>query len=182
MITYLLNILCFVLLFAGISTTRGAGLEESIVAINAAPDWRALQFPHQNAEVKILMGCLLKYVRFAPEDFREIIKSLATSAEHNSDLAIGGKIYILNRLYCNVPRHSKRDGWKVFGGWGGIGVDENTIDSLYPLVLKSGEFDLQQFSGYGGPPYQGLEEFDWLLKRFGQRFKAPGSAPGSSPK
>ena len=175
---YLLVVFCLQLMFAGIATCKENTIAESISDIKLAPDWRTLKFPDQTGDSKVLIESLLKHVRYKPEEFREIIRGLAVEAEVNYDLAIKEKIYILNRLYCNVPKYSKRDDWKVFGGWGGIGVDKNTLSSLYPLVLKDGEFTLEQFSGYGGPPYRGLEEFDWLLKRFGQRFNKGRSESG----
>ena len=175
--TCLLNACCFLLLLASNSKSNADDLGKAIVEINQAPDWRSLPFPSDGSEAKKLVNTLMKYANYTPENAREIVKRLAISLEPISDLKVGGKIYIFNRLYCNVPRHSERVGWKVFGGWGGIGVGDNTIDSLYPLILKDGEFTLEQFSGYGGGNYQGLEEFEWLLKRFGQRYKAIAAVP-----
>jgi hypothetical protein len=177
---HLLVVFTLQLLFAGIATCKENTIAESISEIKLAPDWRTLRFPDRTGGSKVLIETLLKHVKYNQEEFRRIIRGLAVEAELNQDLAIGGKIYILNRLYCNVPNHSKRDDWKVFGGWGGIGVDEDTLSSLYPIVLKDGEFTLEQFSGYAGPPYRGLEEFDWLLKRFGQRFNNDSSESGKN--
>lgn len=151
--------------------SRADRVDTAIVEINMAPDWRGIRFPNDGGETKKLIDALMKHAKATPNEARELVMKLVASGETDHDLEIAGKIYIFNRLYCNVPRHSKRNDWKVFGGWGGIVVDENTINSLYPLVLNKGEFKLEQFSGYNGPPFQALDEFDWLFKRFGQRFE-----------
>lgn len=173
--TQLLTVILFQFFAAGFATCKENPIERAVIDISSSPDWRTIRVPDRSGDSRVLIKSLMLYVKKSPEELREIISKLEASAEVSPDLEIGGKIYILNRLYCKVPRKSERDGWMFFGGWGGIGIDENTINSLYPLVLKDGEFSLEQFSGYGGPPYRGLEEFDWLLKRFGRRFDPDGS-------
>lgn len=152
-------------------------LQKAVVEISAAPDWRRIPFPSNGTTAARLVNTLLKYKDYCPEKARILVKMLINTSGKTLDLDVGGKIYIFNRLYINVPESSKRADWKVFGGWGGIAVDDHRINSMYPLVLSNGEFKLEQFSGYGGPPYQALEEFDWLLKRFGPRFKTEQVSP-----
>lgn len=169
---YLLNTFLLLSLLVTSSNCKGDALDKAIIEINQAPDWRTIHFPNDGTEGQKLIRTLMKYVNYTPEDARELVNRLVISGGTTSNQEIGGKVYLFNRLYCNVSQYSNRDGWKVFGGWGGVAVNETTINSLYPLEQKDGGFKLELFSGYAGPPYQGLEEFDWLLKRFGQRFKA----------
>lgn len=152
-------------------------LQKAVVEINAAPDWRGIPFPSDGTNGARLVNTLLKYKHYSPAKARRLVKMLIDTSGEPLELDVGGKIYIFNRLYSNVPESSTRTEWKVFGGWGGIAVDDNTINSMYPLVLSNGVFKLEQFSGYGGPPFQALEEFDWLLKRFGPRFKTGEASP-----
>jgi hypothetical protein len=152
-------------------------LQKAAFEISVAPDWRGIPFPNDGTTGAKLIDTLSRYTNYSPADARKLVMMLIDAGGDPPDLEVGGKIYIFNRLYCNVPESSKRDDWKIFGGWGGIAVDGNTVNSMYPLVLSNGKFNLKQFSGYAGPPYQALEEFDWLFKRFGQRFKAKEASP-----
>lgn len=111
-----------------------------------------------------------KFRNISPDDARQLVIKLTNSGKPY-DLGIGGKIYIFNRVYCNVPEIVKKEDWKFFGAWGSIPQDEKTVNALYPLRLTAeGKLELFYLSGsYAGPVYRGLDEFDFLLKRFGRR-------------
>jgi hypothetical protein len=106
-------------------------------------------------------------------DARKLVEKLSGFSIKNFNRDIAGKIYIFNRIFCKVPEKSPSDSWKVFGGWLGIETKDENVNSLFPLQ-EPNEGDLKlvnSFSGYMGPPYQGLAEFDFLIERFGRRFK-----------
>lgn len=153
-------------------------LDVAVKEIQNAPNWI------QMTEDKIaLMGpqlttILEKYMTISPKDARRIVERLSVgkdpnSSEPTSDREVGSKIYIFNRLYCNVPEMVSTSNWKVFGGWGGVPHNSDSLNALYPLTRqKNGTLKLTEtFGGYGGPTYRGLEEFDFLLKRFGKRIR-----------
>ena len=117
-----------------------------------------------------ILNVLGKYTSLSTDQARALLILLSDSGK-KTDLRIGGKIYIFNRLYCDVPETVEREGWEFFGGWGGVPSSDKTINALYPLKKnEEGKLELHYLSGsYTGPNYRGVAEFDFLIERFGRR-------------
>ena len=144
----------------------GAAVKE----ISSAPNWTGMDEVKITIEGPKIIQILEKYVDLPLQDARGLLRQLLDSGGE-FDLDIAGKVYIFNRLYCNVPASIKRDGWKFFGGWAGVPITASSVNSLYPLSVKNdSQLELKSvFSGYAGPPYRGLEELDYFIERFGRR-------------
>jgi hypothetical protein len=144
--------------------------------ILAAPDWtRTEEDELKNKRINKMRGAKIlavmsKGVSLSPENARLLVMRLHAQKKKN-DRGVDGKIYIFNRFYCNVPEWVDKADWRFFGGWGSIPHDNKTVGALYPLKeSKDREVELVYLSGsYTGPAYRGLEEFDFLFKRFGKR-------------
>lgn len=152
------------------SSAMELNLQEAILEIRKAPDWSSLT--HENLLVSgpKIMASLEKYGGLAPEDARRLVTSLTASGDE-FDLNVGSKIYVFNRIYCDVPESAVQKTWESFGSWVGVPYKDGFVNSLYPLALsKDGKLELRySFGGYAGGPYRGVEEFDFLFKRFGKR-------------
>lgn len=151
-------------------------LELACKAINDAPSWTRMSEDTIDSAGPELTAVLKNYAKISPVEARKLVERLSDLSKDISkgaaiDHDICGKIYVFNRIYCNVPEMVDRIDWKFFGGWGGIPGDELRLNALYPLTQgEGGSLDLTETSGgYYGPPYKGLEEFDFLLSRFGKR-------------
>ena len=147
-------------------------LENSIKEIENATSWTSLSDKQVLTDGDKLTSILKKYVFLKTGEAREIVEKLESLYQDKFDSDIAGKIYVFNRLFCNVPEKSPNEKWKFFGGWAGVSIKNNYVNSLFPLKkLENGKLKLiYSFSGYTGPHYKGLAEFDFLLKRFGRRF------------
>lgn len=143
-----------------------------IKVIAAGPKWVNMSNEELQKGRGELMGVLRKFTDLDTVRARDLVEKLSIlPADYNIKMDIAGKIYIFNRLYCNVPDKSEISNWKIFGGWGGVYVAKGRINSLFPLSKnKAGQLELTgHCSGYFGAPYRGLSEFDFLLERFGRR-------------
>jgi polyhydroxyalkanoate synthesis regulator phasin len=171
-------IILYIVIISSATASLGfaADLNSAAKEILSAPDWtrtEAVEIANKRIDEKRgkkIIDVMEKYAALSPEEARSLVSNLSDSGKPY-DLSIGGKIYIFNRVYCNVPEKVKKVDWKFFGGWGSVPQDKETVNSLYPLrKTKTGRLELFYLSGsYTGPPYRGLEEFDFLLKRFGKR-------------
>ena len=91
---------------------------------------------------------------------------------HPQDTSLWSRVFLLNRYLFQVPEISPIDG-HLFGGWAGTPVENGMVNRLWPFSYD-GQNRLQlvgEFEGYYGPPYRGLDEFDYFQKKFGLRRK-----------
>lgn len=152
----------------------------AIKEILLAPDWtrsEAAELANKRTNEdkgRKILSILNKFKMVSPANARELVIRLSAAGEPH-DLSIAGKVYIFNRLYCNVPEKVEKSGWSFFGAWGSVPQDKDTVNSLYPLRMTGeGKLELYYLSGsYSGPAYRGADEFDFFMKRFGKR-KADG--------
>jgi hypothetical protein len=145
-------------------------VNSALKEIASAPDWTAMDEKHIITDGSKIINTFSKYCDLPSENARLLIQRLAESGDE-FNLSIASKIYIFNRMYFNVPEMTDRVGWKFFGGWSGIPINETNVRSLFPLAIKDdGSTELKNvFSGYSGASYRGLDEFDFFLERFGPR-------------
>ena len=166
-----------IFIFAASTSFGGeVDLDSAAKEILKAPDWtRSEATEVANKRIgeqrgREILDIIEKHTNLSPEDARQLVIRLSASGK-SYDLSISGKIYIFNRVYFNVPKMADKSDWKFFGAWGGIPQDKTTINALYPLRMTGeGKLELFYLSGsYAGPPYRGLDEFDFLLKKCGKR-------------
>ncbi len=133
---------------------------------------------------KKLMDVLAKYTSIEVGDARKLVEGLTLSSktldgfellpeQGTYDMDVAGKIYVFNRLYCNVPETFNQKETKIFGGWIGVVAENESINILFPLhPAADGSIELAfVFGGYKGMPYRGNQEFEFFIKTFGVRNK-----------
>ncbi len=161
------------LLIISTSLCSAFEMEVAVKEIVAAPSWSRMNATRRAEDGPIMMATLQKYIKLEPENARKLVQQLADFSNKDQDARsnMDGKIYVFNRLYCNVPEKVDQNTWKFFGGWVGVPVKNGSVNAMHPLSLgKDGIIELTgSFRGYFGPRYQGLSEFDFLLNRFGRR-------------
>lgn len=171
--TKLFRLFLAIVAFVEISLTACAfDIDLAIKDISAAPKWVSMGNEKFQMEGAKLIQILMQYTDLDPKEARNLVDKLSVpSGSLYTQMDIAGKIYIFNRLYCNVPDKSEMSDWKVFGDWRGVTVTQGRINSLFPLSKnKRDRLELTgHFHGYFGAPYRGLSEFDFLMKRFGRR-------------
>ena len=104
-------------------------------------------------------------------------------AEDNYSIGEMGKLFILNRYLFNVPSSSELKQASFFGAWYGVPENERYVNLLWPLKIENnGKLTLVgEFSGYFGPDFRAVEEFDYFHRRFGCRVRN-GRGKGDVPK
>jgi len=145
-------------------------LKSAIQEFSRIPDWTKLHRDNLPFEAKKITHVLNQYKHITPEEAEKLVSGLLQIGDE-FDMENNGKVYLFNRVYCDVPSYVERDQWRFFGGWSGVPVTETEVNALYPFTVKDdGTLELTGvFGGYFGSEYLGLEEFKYFLKRFGQR-------------
>jgi hypothetical protein len=113
------------------------------------------------------MASMAELTRHDLEDIRWTVRQYGD--DHRFDVSAAGRLYVLNRYAFNVPAHTSNP--RLFGGfWREMG-DEMGANELWPLAIDQAEHLrlVGTFLGYTGPPYAGLEEFDYFSHRYGLR-------------
>ncbi len=169
----LIIILSVIFLWSTNSISLAFSLEDATKEIESASSWTRLSDKQVLTDGDKLTSILEKYLSLKTSNAREIVEKLEMSYQKNFNSDVAGKIYVFNRLFCNVPEKSHHEKWMFFGGWAGVSIKDDYVNSLFPLKkLENGKLKLvYSFAGYTGPHYRGLAEFDFLLERFGRRFE-----------
>jgi hypothetical protein len=168
-----LMILAAIFLWSTTSISLAFNIEDATKEIESASSWTRLSDKQVLTDGDKLTSILEKYVFLKTITAREIVERLEMLYQNKFDSDVAGKIYVFNRLFCNVPEKSNHEKWMFFGGWAGVSIKDNYVNSLFPLTkLDNGKLKLvYSFAGYTGPHYRGLAEFDFLIERFGRRFE-----------
>lgn len=151
--------------------SEGFSADAATKEIRDAPSWARMTSNDIKDNGEKLTKILEKYAGLMPDQARTLISKLSAHTGSSFDYDTASKIYVFNRIYFDVPKNVDENGWKVFGGWGGVPKNGGVINALYPLSYKkTGELELTETSGgYSGPSYRGLSEFDHFMKLFGRR-------------
>jgi len=83
------------------------------------------------------------------------------------------KLFLVNRCAFAIPSNTELKEARLFGGWLAP-LSAPRLTMLWPFrEMEDGSLDLFTLhSGYLGPDYTPLEEFDFLQKRFPRRTRA----------
>ena len=147
----------------------------------SVPLWTRLPSDKEYTHEKNLFLALNKANEMSVNEIRMAIQEMLASVDNkNSKINDDGfneafdvwcKIFVLNRYYANVPEWESLDNLEGFGGWLGIPRTKGKVNMLFPLAIsESGNFYLAgRLYGFMGPDYRGLEEFDYLIKKYGVR-------------
>jgi hypothetical protein len=124
------------------------------------------------AKSEVLIGAVYRACHLSTNEARSVVASLIGQTNGLTSFHNHSKVYIFNRVYCNVPESEVVGKIWPFGGWGiESSSSKGHMNILYPLKTNSsGVFYITVPSPpYGGPAFQGLNEFDEFLKLYGKR-------------
>jgi hypothetical protein len=136
--------------------------------LRSMPEW--LQLPRKGSDI---ISSLTSISHFPTEVIRAAEFSYLNSATSEDDSVKWDKLMLTHRYIFAVPARVRPEDVRFFGGWGRTG-SESTLNLLWPFEEKQdGSLHLRWLpSGYLGPDYRALDEFDYFSKRFGRRAAA----------
>jgi len=147
-------------------------IERKIAQLNSAPSWQQMNDENVAILGKQLMDVIKPVQEWTIEDVHQLVSQLEKqSINEGQKWRYLGDIYIINRFYTNVPEWADRKSIKIFGGWAIPRKKTDQINVLYPLSISE-NYDLEITGGsrmYNGPPYNGLGEFEYFIRKFGKR-------------
>lgn len=145
----------------------GADLESLETAIGDAPPWAAMSSETIHREGPKLIEAMSKARALTGIEARRLVQNLMDNAgaypADRIEEDAWSKVCILIRLFTNVPTEPVvlRNG---IAQWGGGKLDGSS-NVFWPLEFQGEEIVLKGvFSGYFGPPYDGVKEFDILYR------------------
>lgn len=162
-------ILVVIFLCANCSACQGKEALSMVDEFDKAKSWVAGFNKQQN---ELFLKICSNICRQDKKEVRQFIKKFLKKKGNEINLADLGKIYILNRLYFDLPSKERLDKARFFGGWIGVPVfNEKEVNILWPLSKnKDGSIFIEYpFEGYLGEAYQALEEFDWMERNYKKR-------------
>lgn len=145
---------------------------DSLVSNESWAEMERGTFPRQDDPIIKVMQRLC---REEPGFVRNVIRKLLELGDDNTTpgnpVNKWSFVYLINRFYCHVPDWETVKDRRLFGGWVGIPEDDSRFKLGYPLVFNpDGTIELEgPLGGYTGAAYQGLNEFDFLLEKYGRR-------------
>jgi hypothetical protein len=141
-------------------------VERVVESLQSCPAWSAAR-----CDPEVVIAHLGRLARVSTPTLRAgIERFVARCKVHKSyDIANMSKPFVLNRLLFLVPDKEMPD-VRRFGGWE-RSPNDTSGDPLWPVRLKDGlEPRLKgKYSGYSGPSYLAVEEFDYFLREYGRR-------------
>lgn len=159
-------------------TSPEHSVNEVVRLLKTCPSWLLLAKGDQKAKRDII-DHLEKIARHDPITIRQAVvrytSALWSRQEYNA--ASASAVFLLNRFIFNAPEKEPLTSSEtpLFGGWAGTPKPDRAVNRLWPFTYDS-EGTLQltgRSGGYSGPPYRGIEEFDYFARNFGLRVR-PG--------
>jgi hypothetical protein len=144
-----------------------AGLNELVAMIENVPPWTVAK-----PKEKEILSSLATLDAFPTATLRDAVAEYVKRREAAGHylLAEMSKVYLVNRFIFKVPEREGQD-VRFFGGWDGVPFTNGVANYMWPLAFGAdGSIIMKgRYRGYAGPPYRGLEEFDFFSKRYGRR-------------
>lgn len=160
-------------IITGFSSGQIIDFKDAVKEIQRTSSRFPMPGEEDHVEKPKIVEILRHYAELSPKGARKLVGDLMAAETDSLDTITWEKVYIFNRLYCNVPENVDQKTWEFFGGWS-IPNKNGVLKALYPLSLsKEGNLELRGglWGAYMGGPYEGVKEFDFLFKRYGKRQK-----------
>jgi hypothetical protein len=142
-------------------------VSQVIRALEACPDWT-----NPNVSPDEIIANLIPLAKYDSDVLRAGTQGFVDKCRDANRYNVSNmsKLLILNRILFAVPSREKFGG-PFFGGWEGVPYDAHQIDRLWPLSLDgNGKLRLTgKYSGYSGPGFSAVREFDHFLQKYGRR-------------
>ena len=173
----------FLILFVSLTVNlMSQNTEKSIIlskSLLSVPLWTDIPPDKEYTHEKDLFLALNKADEMSVKEVRKTIQDMFGSVDRNKskkihdEFVVWCRVFVLNRYYANVPEWESLDNLEGFGGWLGIPRIKGKVNMLFPLAInEAGDFYLAGRlgkNGFMGPAYRGLDEFDYLIKKYGVR-------------
>jgi hypothetical protein len=148
---------------------------EVIKLIEDSPAWTDIQFGDRSEEAKKLQQRIVeqmsKVSTYEVHVIRKaIVRYIRNDKNPKFNLPRLSRVFILNRYIFNIPA-TRQIKHPVFGAWNLHPTNGEEINQMWPLAFdNTGSIILVgKCSGYSGPPYKAIQEFDFFYKAFGLR-------------
>lgn len=154
-------------------------LDFEVVDVEAIGEYELNALPQPSDQLQapeFLEVCIYIAKNYDSRTIEEAIRKTEVGIRQSRDMAdridVELKVYILNRVVCNVPQWVDSREPIPFGGWLDRPTRDGAINVLWPLsVDDDGELRLTgAMMSYMGAPYQPLSEFRAFLERYGRRY------------
>jgi hypothetical protein len=148
-------------------TTRTA--DGLVTSLRRAPGWASIGRDGAG-ERRELLEALTSVAKDRPEVVRQAIVAYLTEEGSERHVDMWSKVYILNRIMFAVPQSEQIGKVEYFGGWVGAPHDTVHWNLLWPVGIDDGVMRIDgDFSGYFGPEYRAIAEFDRFQGMYGLR-------------
>lgn len=147
-----------------------ANAEKAAIIIDGIPSW--VDGTYEKAEVEALVTAARELQKLRVQDVRAAVASRSRPGEGDRGLESSGKVYVLLRVFFDVPESMEFAEAKVFGGWRfpGAGDTGRPFPARWPVTVTEGRVvSVDRFRGYAGAPYAGGAEFDFFSAKWGKR-------------
>jgi hypothetical protein len=162
----------FLILVTVALSSRLIASQDAVVILDKAPIWTSITADDQRTG-QLVCETLRPLLEKDPAELRNILVKYVAGLRADDPDKLGSlsKIFVLNRMFFNVPDDDRLDNVQFFGGWNGVPFGNGKVNMMWPVSMtKEGGFKIAgYFCGYFGPEYSPLDEFDFLLKRYGKR-------------
>lgn len=142
-------------------------LNQVVATLEKLPPWTVAK-PKENDIIQSLAVLDASPTARLRDGVVEYVKGRKAVGEYS--LAEMSKVFLLNRFIFRVPESEAQD-VRFFGGWYGVPFTNGVANLMWPLgYTDQGTITIKGgYGGYAGPPYRGVEEFDFFAKRYGRR-------------
>jgi hypothetical protein len=162
----------FIFLMGVALSSRLLAAQDISMLLAKTPIWTSIRTDDDRTG-RLICEALRPLLQRAPEELRaELVKYVDGLRDENADkLGALSTIFVLNRMFFDVPQEDRQDSVQFFGGWNGVPSGNGKVNMMWPVGKdKAGNFTLVgHFAGYFGPEYRALEEFDFFWKKYGKR-------------
>lgn len=165
----------FVAFLPTFSMAKDSQIMKYVEMLNSTESWAEMSrdtFPRENDS---LISIIQDLCQEQPDIIKGVIQQLLKIADENTSpgdaLNNWSYVYLINRMYCQVPDWEKIENRRLFGGWVGIPEDGRRFRLSYPFVFNAdGTIKIEgPVGGYSGAAYQGIQEFDFFMETYGKR-------------
>ena len=164
---------CILIFFYFILRATLVGAEDVAAILRNVPAWTSIS-PSDDRSARLLCEELGPVLKVDPDKLRADLVRYIRIHEHDENaLDEQSKIFVLNRMFFDVPSSDRQEDAQFFGGWRGVPLINGRVNLMWPVGIdRYGQLVLVgRFGGYFGPNYRPLEEFDFFRKKYGIRVK-----------
>lgn len=137
-------------------------------AVDNLPDWMGSIEGEETIGDNCLQILQLTDKQYV-DTLRSYVELLMANGRYSTEAM--AKLYLLNRVFFNVPEWEDKEQVKFYGGFIGVPVQDEKINLIWPLIVRNtGEYQVENVSaGYAGDDYLAVEEAVAFSTMYGKR-------------